>query len=474
MNCRTPAFQGFVLVLALLLAAGSSALAAPSLEELRAEVKLHPENIKAVYYLGRTYAEKGNYAQAVRLFMYLLKRPRQPGSASDVTDKMRVQLLNRIGFLYFKSGDDVRAAKVWTHSLRRYPDNEFARKGLAAIQKRKGGTPAKPADKADTTPPASVETRAEPPVSPAEAKKAYDDGLQNFNQGKVLVDQGKDDQAKPYFGEARDKLEIALRGKHEPAETNYYLGMSYLKEAVDDFSELEKARDYLMEALKLRPSDPNFTPEITFGLAIVYGFLDDKDNELLYYEKTLELKPNYAEVHYRASLAYDKAGRQDSSSKSFEHAKKAIKLDPNYKKKFQPMIRNSHVAKTVASIIHEIIQKSEDSQIPDEDAARYAERIGKILGDNNIKSEMLGEENSSSIDKLKDAIKDPTKRQQLRQFWDASAGGDPAKVQDIIDNASPGQKEQVQKILSNDKNQQKIQKYLGNTKLQEAINQQQE
>ncbi|MBI3892982.1 MAG: hypothetical protein HY303_15790, partial [Candidatus Wallbacteria bacterium] len=50
-------------------------------------------------------------------------------------------------------------------------------------------------------------------------------------------------------------------------------------------------------------------------------------------------------------------------------------------------------------------------------------------------------------------------------------GGDPAKVQDMIDNATPEQKAKVDKFLNNDRNKQKMQKYLGN-KLQEVNSQQ--
>ncbi|MBI4870649.1 MAG: tetratricopeptide repeat protein [Candidatus Riflebacteria bacterium] len=478
MNCsrsksrRSTPWLGLLLALAL----AATAQAAPTLEELQVYVKQHPENVRAVYYLGRLHAERGNYAQSVRLFMHLLKRPRAPGSANDVSDKMRVQLFNRIGFAYFKSEDLTRAQKVWTIALKKYPDDEFARKGLAAIARKTGGRKPSPGGNSrteqdvDKPPPP-------PPVSPAEAKKAFDEGIKLYDQAKAQLDAGNDNQAQGLFNDAREKLELALRGKHSEGETNYYLGMCYLKAYSDDSSQLEMARDHFEKAYALLPSDPKLTPDITFGLAATYGLLDGIDKEIEFYEKTIELKPTFAEAHFRASLAYDKTKdrRSDWSAKSFEHAKKAIKLDPNYKKRFQPMIRNSQVAKQVAGIIHEIIQKSEDSQIPDDEAAKYAEQIGKILGDNNIKSEMLGEESGgANTESLKEMIKDPGKRQRLRQFWDASSGGDPQKVQDMLDNASPQEKEQVQKILSSDAAKNKIQKYLGNTKLQEAINQQQE
>ncbi len=452
------------------LAVASAAQAAPTLEELQVYVKQHPENVRAVYYLGRMYAQAGNHGQSIRLFMYLLKKPAAPvGSPNVISEKLRMDLLNRIGVAYLKSNDLVRAEKVFTHALRRYPQNDLARRGLELIRKRKGQQPAKVEGAAtDADPP---KPKPLPPVSPEECKKAFDEGLKLYNQGKDLVDQGNDDGARDLFNQAREKFDVSLRGKCRDGETNYYIGMSYLKTAADDTGELEQARDFLEKAYRLEPQNEKLTPEITFGLASTYGLLDDNENEIKYYERTIELKPNFAEAHFRASLAYDKAKRSDWSAKSFEHAKKAIKLDPNYKKKFQPMIRNSQVAKKVAGIIHEIIQKSEDSQIPDDEAARYAEEIGKVLGDNNIKSEMLGEEGGNSPESLKEMIKDPSKRQKLRQFWDASAGGDPQKVQDMIENATPEQKAKVDQFLSNDRNKQKMQQYLGN-KLQEVNSQQ--
>ncbi len=463
-------------VLLSLFATGSSP-AAPSMEELQVYVKKNPRNVRAVYYLGRLHAKKDDHGQAIRLFMYLLKRPRSANPAETVSPKMKVELLNRVALGYFKSGDYKRARKIWGIVLKKYPSNAFAKKGLKAVDKKLGGGGgASGGDAAEARP-----VIQQPTVSPEEAKKAYDEGKQWFEQGIKEIGKGDLDQARNYFGGSREKFETALKGQHEPIETNYLLGMSFIKEGTVDTYELEQSRDYFLEAYSMAPNDANWTPKITFGLASAYGLLDDIDNEILFYEKTIDfydqrpdLQPGLkAEAHFRASLAYDKAQRADWSAKSFEHAKKAIKLDPNYKKKFQPMIRNSQVAKKVAGIIHEIIQKSEDSQIPDEEAARYAEEIGQILGDNNIKSEMLGEEGTSQ-ESLKEMIKDPSKRQKLRQLWDRSAGGDPAKVQDMLDSASPTQKQQVDRFLSNDRNVKRIQQQLGNTKLQEVLNRQRE
>ena len=72
------------------------------------------------------------------------------------------------------------------------------------------------------------------------------------------------------------------------------------------------------------------------------------------FEKSLELDKDFAECHFYLALAYDKSKRPDAARKTFEHAKAAIRVRSEYKKRFQEVLKNSEVANKIAKIVSEI------------------------------------------------------------------------------------------------------------------------
>lgn len=464
-----PRLAATILSLALTLVIGSvglgltssSALAAPTLEQLKSYVRRHPENFKAVYHLGRLYAREGNYAQAIRLWMYVVKRGSSSRGGSGLDPALKLNVLNRIGLAYFKQGEVRRAAKVWQFILKAYPGNPFALKGMAAIRKRNAATGGasvaggdRPGGPAGTEGPGKRPAAPVSKVSPEEAERAFDRSMTHWIRGRTALEQGNNEKAEPELAKAREGFKTSVDGGYRVARSYYYIGDIYLKEAF----EIEKALEYFEKAREvLRKESPkeqdDLGPDITFGIAMAHGLLGDNEKEIAYLEKTLEARPDSAEVHFQAALAYDRSGKEELSAKSFEHAKLAIRLDPEYKKRFQPLIRTSKVARKVAGIIQEIIEKSEDQVISEDEAEEYANQIGRILGEKNLNSE-LGGGQGGSRQRLKELIRDPSKRKKLGSY---------------LKGRSPREKAELDRYLKSNRNASRLKKYLGTKNLQDVL-----
>jgi hypothetical protein len=209
-----------------------------------------------------------------------------------------------------------------------------------------------------------------------------------LEEGRAAASSGNLPVAEVRFRQAYSSFERLERREPNQPRLQYSLGLIHLLL----FSRLDLGLARLEKAERLTGQEPDLARDVCAALAGLCGLLDRTDDEVKWYEKALSYRPGDAELHFRASLAYDlaKDARPDWSAKSFEHAKAAIKLDPAYKRKFRPMIRNSRVAGEVARIIRELIEKSEEGGLPDEEADAYAARIGKLLGDPGAMSEPRG------------------------------------------------------------------------------------
>ncbi|MBI4866378.1 MAG: hypothetical protein HY816_05450 [Candidatus Wallbacteria bacterium] len=191
----------------------------------------------------------------------------------------------------------------------------------------------------------------------------------------------------------------------------------------DAHGELSAAREEVAR-LECRKVSPAAGPDGNDVLAEA----DDSElrGEIEFLEGVAQKLPDAPEVHFRLAMAYDRLSSDpEASSKCFLHAKKAIKLDPAYKRKFQPMLKSSRLARRVAEIIHEIIQKSEDSRIPDDEAERYAEEIGKLLGDRADRGPGSGPLETPDPESIRRMIQDPQRRDQLRRLWDRPGAAEP-------------------------------------------------
>ncbi|MBI4862035.1 MAG: protein kinase [Candidatus Riflebacteria bacterium] len=204
-------------------------------------------------------------------------------------------------------------------------------------------------------------------------------------RAKALVDEGIRalERADPSFErkltDAIAFIEKALAAGSQGALIFRLHGRARLYRDRDESDDRSVARASLERSLKLEES-----AETLFLLGQVHGLEERRDLEIEFYERSLRLEPNRADIHFRLAMAYDRSRRPDAPRKTFEHAKAAIRLDHAYKARFQEVLKNSDVAKQIARIVAEIIQQSENDTLTDEETRRYAEKFQEMLGDKSI------------------------------------------------------------------------------------------
>lgn len=135
-----------------------------------------------------------------------------------------------------------------------------------------------------------------------------------------------------------------------------------------------------------------------------HGLQGEVSKEIDSYEKALQIAEQLdrddGEAHFMLALAYDKV---DNSPRVLEHAQKAIRIDPEYKEKLKPRIKDSNVSKKIGDIVSNVLKDSKFDRLTDEKIEEYADEIGRILGEENLNTDDLMGPNSRG--KIKDALK---------------------------------------------------------------------
>jgi tetratricopeptide (TPR) repeat protein len=273
----------------------------------------------------------------------------------------------------------------------------------------------------------------QPTVSKAQATKAFDAGQQFYTEGKIALEQAQTNYEEK-FTQAIKEMDTAVQGEYNLPKAYYFLGSAHLYRGDDGSDYVHKAQEFLEKSLKLDTDANTF-----FDLAQVYGLMGNQDKEIEYYEKALELKSRWAECHFRLALAYDKSQRPDAPRKTFENAKAAIREKAEYKKKFQEVLKNSDVAKKIAGIVSEIIEKSENDQLTDAETEKYAKKFQDMLGEKNITAETLKDKDKvrellnsdrardiipgDQIDRIKRGLDDPKQQNRYHKTLNRFLGG---------------------------------------------------
>lgn len=358
------------LVLASCFVSPSPSRATMSFTKLRQYVKENPNNLKAVYALGKQYEKRRSPETAIRLWKYIIKRKQRAWG-----------VYNRIGRAYFRLAKYEEAKVYFDQVLQGNPENGYARKALAVIHRKLG-----------------LEFKEEAAGDSSGSGHAVDKerGEADFNEGLSMYYSAE-------YEKALAKFASALKNEVREPECHYYLGECKLKDADD----IDGAIQSYEKCLSMRADDP----KSFMGLAFAYGLKGEVTRQIEYFEKVLAQDSNSGEAHFQLALAYDKV---DNSRKTFEHAQKAIKLDPGYKKKLQPLIKNSNVARKIGKIITDVLEDTEDSQLTDEQIERYAAQIGKILGEDNLRADLTSDEGKQ---KIRNLVGDPTRRRRLMDAY---------------------------------------------------------
>lgn len=429
---------GWVLALGLVSPiAGVQAESPQDIGQLKAWVRDHPQDIRSAYRLGVVYAKGGAFEEAIRVWVKIVKTP---GTALNLPSRVKIVRLLGIAFFKIKRYDKARTCSKFV--LRHTPQDATAHKILALT---------------DKPPPAHTVVPAPPPPPPVsldEAKKAFGEGERLYLQAKQALDAGNP-EAETKLGRCIDLFSKAEKGfagkdyKEKRAKALYYEGASHLCRDSDEHDDARVAMKTLEESVALEED-----AQTLFELAGAYGLLwaktSDKtlkDKEITAYEKALTIRPQWADAHFRVALAYDKSDRADASKKTLENAKLAIKLKPEYKKKFQEVLKNSEIAKKIANIVVDIIVKAESDQLTDEETEKSVKKI----------QEMFGEKITPEMIRDKRQLKDFMDSDQGRNIMEKAAektGRSKEELEQLIDKASKNKGLQKQLDRYIDKKQQ--------------------
>ena len=369
------------IVLFFLLFFHSSLMAIPSFNQVKSYVAQHPDNIKARYLLGKMYLQQGEPDETLKEWKYIVrKRP------------TLWKVYYKIGMVQYKIGAGEsetraklrawkKAMRTWQHvvkSDRSGKDGQRARSAYLKVKakyvklaNRNGGA-------------AEVEVKEEPvgrTYSQPELAKMMEKAKSLYKDQEYLA--------------ASELYKILYNNKYKEKETLYYLGKSVLKEA----EEPEKAVEYF----KAYAAKYKENAELMKNMGQAYGLCAEFRKQITCYQKSLEYESggDKADIHFQLALAFDRLGKHN---KTIEHAQLAVQLNPDYKKKLQPLIKNSNLAQDVGSIVDEVLRETEDSQLSDEQINEFARRVGDILGEENMNAgrDMIGDRNK--LNSLKDSI----------------------------------------------------------------------
>jgi len=381
-------------VATLVLATLSPAAATPTageIDSLKSFVEQNPNSVREQYKLGALYFLSKRFDEAIDVWSRILAN-----KSLGLAIPSKVKVAKGLALANFKVQRVDKAYKYIRWVYRHTPDDPKVLKAYTVIKAafdREHG-------KVDTTTPISTPAATAIPTVPVlaikeqkpkptrdQAKKAFQEGEQAYTEGCIAIEQVNPDYEKK-FTYVIEQMQIAVDGDYNAAKAHFCLGSAYLFRNKEDTDDLKKAKENLEESLKL-----DLDKKTLFNLAQVYGLLDEKDKEIEYYEKALDLDQKWAECHFRLALAYDKSKRPDAARKTFEHAKAAIREKSEYKKKFQEVLKNSDVAKQIASIVSEIIEKSENDQLTDAETEKYAQKFQQMLGEKNLTTNDLKDKN---------------------------------------------------------------------------------
>ena len=91
----------------------------------------------------------------------------------------------------------------------------------------------------------------------------------------------------------------------------------------DIFKNYDKSIEYFQKAIDIKPD----YAQAYYSMGIIYVSKGNHDKSIDYYQKAIDIKPNYAEAYYSMGFAYVYKGNHD---KSIECYQKAININPNY------------------------------------------------------------------------------------------------------------------------------------------------
>ena len=350
----------------------TTVMALPSFKEVRSKVTENPNDLKARFLLGKYYLKMREYNNALREWKYIVKkRPKL------------WKIYNRIGLVRYKMGaaEDSydrkkacwsKALRIWNYVRKNNRNDKWANKAYfkvraklaLLIKKGKGSGGGRP------------KIVAPKPVKPKPGLFGPDHREMSSSQLDEMYGKAYSSFCNEKFMDAAPMFACLSRSKIKTQDSLFYLGNCFLKEA----EEPDKAIKYFQDYKQKYGEDAR----VLFAMGSAYGLSGQFQKQIDCFERSLQFEPDDPETHFQLALAYDKV---DKPNKTVEHAQRAVQLDAGFKKRLQPLIKNSKVARRIGNIITDVLRETETSQLSDEQIDEYARRVGEILGEENINPE---------------------------------------------------------------------------------------
>lgn len=374
-------FQKVLALVIYFLLSSAILMAIPSMEQVKNYVAQHPDNIKARYLLGKLYLKEGEHKDTLREWKYIVrKRP------------TLWKVYYKIGLVQYKMGvaenTDKKRLKSWKKAMRSWQHIIKADKGREGRRAKSAylkvkARYAKLYRESGYKAPVVPITTPDDSFSQTDLAAMEQKAMSFYKDGEYLA--------------AGKLFETLYKNKYHEQKSLFALGKSVLKEA----EEPEKAVQYF----KTYGRKYKETADLMKNLGQAYGLCAEFRQQIRCYKKSIEFDSGIdkADVHFQLALAYDRTAQH---SKTIEHAQLAVQLNPDYKKKLQPLIKNSNLAQDVGNIVDEVLRETEDSQLSDEQINEFARRVGDILGEENM---------NSGGSRLTDMVKDKGRMQEFRE-----------------------------------------------------------
>ena len=347
--------------------------ALPDFKEVRAQVRRNPNDLKSRYLLGKYYLKMHEYKKALREWKYIVKK--RPNLW---------KIYNRIGLIRYKMGARTKsisdkkyywkkALLIWRHVHKSNPKDKWSLRAFYKVRTKlkllqnhpKSKRPNRRIAKVESSQKDTEKETLDPnSLSSADLEEMQAQAFKAFNN------EGYMEAAKKYAVLARSNNERVRK------EALFFLGRCHLKEAEDP----GKAIDYFKTYKEKYGEDAR----VMFNMGSAYGLSGNFRRQIDCYKKSLGFEPDSAETHFQLALAYDKV---NESNKIVEHVQRAVQEDPSYKKRLQPLIKNSNLARKLGNLVNEVLRKTKDSQLSDEQIDEFARRVGEYLGEETINPE---------------------------------------------------------------------------------------
>lgn len=383
-------WPGALLVLLLLGGSGPRAQATPS-------------TAQGTYLEGRRAYQAGQYGQAYRIWKQLGRDLLDQGRHRDPQQVRTVARLHfLVGAALFRGGKYQGAALYWRRTLSLDPGDSRARRGLDRLARAgrieasevspdphfppEDHAPAPPVPSAPPPLPAvpaeSPDILAGLPVVPDEEQARL--AWESFRQAR----DGQDPEA------ARTALRRARAAGASLSQVDYELGHLYLQAELPGL-----ARLHLERCLAQGEEDAS---RLHLALGKSYSLEGDRQAEITEFEKALREDPDYAEAHMMLAVAYDQVG---NSPRVLEHAQRAIRIDPGLKDELRRRLPDSDLGKKLESLVREVVESSRKERLTDELIEEFADRLARLLGEENLRSTTLDQDRqrfAQALGKIRD------------------------------------------------------------------------